>query len=103
LNVRFIGLLVFVSAAALWITLPFYGTILWAFIVALLFSPLDRLILGWLKGRKTASAAITVALVFVMVVLPLGLIAASLANEISVFVSASRNIRCSAALGWSIA
>ena len=34
------GLLVTVTAAVVWILLPFYGTILWAAIIALLFAPL---------------------------------------------------------------
>jgi predicted PurR-regulated permease PerM len=80
-------LLVFVSATLVWVLLPFYGTILWAFIIALLFAPLFRFLLRSIGARSGICAAITVALVFVMVVLPLVLIAASLANEISVFVS----------------
>ena len=35
-------LLLAVSAALAWILLPFYGTILWGAIIALLFAPLYR-------------------------------------------------------------
>ena len=35
-------LLIAVSAALAWILLPFYGTILWGAIIALLFAPLHR-------------------------------------------------------------
>jgi predicted PurR-regulated permease PerM len=80
-------LLVFVSSVLLWVLAPFYGTILWAFVIALVFAPLYRFLQGAMKCRNSICAALTVALVFIMVVLPLGLITASLANEIALFVS----------------
>jgi predicted PurR-regulated permease PerM len=74
-------LLVFVSAAMVWILLPFYGTILWGSIVALLFAPLHRWLLPRLRQRRTPAALLTLLVVLVMVVLPLALIAAALARE----------------------
>jgi predicted PurR-regulated permease PerM len=82
-----IGLLVFVTGLVLWVMAPFYGTILWAFVIALVFAPVFRFLLSVTKGRNNISAAMTVALVFIMVVLPLVLITASLANEIALFVA----------------
>jgi predicted PurR-regulated permease PerM len=74
-------LLVFVSAALVWILLPFYGTILWGSIIALLFAPLYRRLLPRLRQRRTPAALLTLLVVLVMVVLPLALIAAALARE----------------------
>jgi predicted PurR-regulated permease PerM len=76
-------MLVFAFATLLWILVPFYGTILWAFIAALIFAPTFRYFLGLTGGRRSLSAAITVALVFMVVVVPLGLIIASLASEVT--------------------
>ncbi len=74
-------LLVAVSAALVWILLPFYGPILWGMIMALLFAPLYRRLLPRLRHRRTLAALLTLLVVLVMVVLPLGLLAASLARE----------------------
>ncbi len=74
-------LLVAVSLALGWILLPFYGAILWGFIVALLFTPLYRWLLPRLKFRRNTAALLTMLVVLLVVVLPLILIAASLARE----------------------
>ena len=49
-------LLVAVSVALGWILLPFFGTILWAAIIALLFAPWYRRLLPRLKQRRTPAA-----------------------------------------------
>jgi predicted PurR-regulated permease PerM len=77
-------LLVFVSVALAWILLPFYGTILWGMILALLFAPLYRRLLPRVRQRRTPAALLTLLVVLVMVVLPLALIATALAREATV-------------------
>jgi predicted PurR-regulated permease PerM len=78
-----LSLLVTASLALGWILLPFYGTILWSMIIALMFSPVHR----WLKakmGRHSSLAAIsTLVIVVLMVILPVALISAALAREAS--------------------
>jgi len=74
-------LLAAVSAAMVWILLPFYGTILWGTILALLFAPVHRRLLLRLKQRRTLAALLTVLLVLVLVVLPTVLISVALARE----------------------
>ncbi|MEO8297122.1 MAG: AI-2E family transporter [Burkholderiales bacterium] len=74
-------LLVAVSVAFGWILLPFYGTVMWGAIIALLFAPLFRWMLKRLKGRRTLAALLTLLVVLVIVILPLGLVAAALGNE----------------------
>ena len=78
-------LLIAVTLAFGWILLPFFGAILWAAIIALLFAPLHRLLLTRLtfvsRGRATLAALVTLGIVVVMVILPMGLIAASMASE----------------------
>ena len=74
-------LLVAVSLALAWVLLPFYGTILWGTIIALLFAPLYRWLLPRCKLRRTPAALATLLVVLLLVVLPLTLITAALARE----------------------
>jgi predicted PurR-regulated permease PerM len=80
-NRALLWLLVAVSAAFAWVLLPFYGTILWAGIIALLFAPVQRRLLPRLKQRRTPAALLTLLLVLVIVVIPFALITAALARE----------------------
>lgn len=74
-------LLVGVSVAFFWILLPFYGTVLWGVIIALLFAPLNRWLLPRMKQRRNLAALTTMVAALVMVVLPAVLVGASLARE----------------------
>jgi predicted PurR-regulated permease PerM len=78
-------LLVAISLALGWILLPFFGTILWGAIIALLFAPLYRWLLRRLSGRRSLAAVLTILAVLVIVILPLAGIAASLAREAAAF------------------
>jgi predicted PurR-regulated permease PerM len=75
------ALLLVVSAALIYILLPFYGAIMWGVIIALLFSPLFVWLLPRVGQRPTVAALLTILIVLVIVVLPLALIAASLVRE----------------------
>jgi len=70
-----------VSLALGWILLPFFGTIMWSAIIALLFMSLHRWFLVRLGQRRTASAIVTLFVVLVIVILPVALLTASLARE----------------------
>ena len=74
-------LLISVSLALGWILLPFYGTIMWGVIIAVLFAPLNRRLREWLSGRRTPAALLTLLMVLVIVIIPFALMAASLARE----------------------
>jgi predicted PurR-regulated permease PerM len=74
-------LLLAVTVALGWVLLPFYGPILWAGIIALLFAPLHRWLLARLKHRRTLAALLTLATAVVMVMLPFALLSAALAAE----------------------
>ena len=77
-------LLLAVTALALgWVLLPFYGTILWAIIIGILFTPVYRRLLPQVKQRRNLAAGLVVLLVLVAVVLPFALITASLARQAS--------------------
>lgn len=70
-----------VTAAFIWILLPFYGTILWGAIIALLFAPVNRWLLPRMGQRRNLSALTTMLAALVIVVLPTVLVVASLARE----------------------
>jgi predicted PurR-regulated permease PerM len=76
-------LLAGVTAALAWVLLPFYGVILWAGVIALLFVPLFRWLLPRLRRRRTLAALLTLAVVLLIVILPLVSLSAALAAEAS--------------------
>ncbi|MBP6501951.1 MAG: AI-2E family transporter [Rhodoferax sp.] len=78
-------LTVLATIALGWILLPFYGTILWGAIIALLFTPLFRRMLPRLRRRRTLAALLTLLLVLLLVILPMVLISAALAREAAQF------------------
>jgi predicted PurR-regulated permease PerM len=79
---RLPALLLLACALALgWILQPFWGAILWAVIIALLFLPLYHRLLRRLRGRRELAAALVLGVVVLIGVLPLSLVAASLARE----------------------
>lgn len=77
-------LLAATALALVWVLLPFYGAIMWAVIIAILFAPLHRWLLRKLKGRRNLAASLVMALVLVGGVLPFAVLTASLAREASV-------------------
>jgi predicted PurR-regulated permease PerM len=77
----FIALVVVITAAFLWLLLPFYGAILWAVILAILFNPVQRRLVVRLGGRRNVAAALSVLACIAIAVIPASLILASLAIE----------------------
>ncbi|GAB4564019.1 MAG: AI-2E family transporter [Rhizobacter sp.] len=80
-NKGFPLLLVAVSLAFAWILLPFFGTILWACIIALLFTPLYRWLLPRLRHKNNPAALLTLAVVVVIVIVPFAIVSAAMARE----------------------
>ncbi len=76
-------LLVVVTVALGWILLPFYGTILWAIIIAMLFAPVNRRLFHRSHGRRNLAALLTLAIAFVVVVLPLVIVSFMLTHELT--------------------
>jgi predicted PurR-regulated permease PerM len=74
-------LIAVVSLAFAWILWPFYGAILWATILAIVFAPVNRRLLDALPGRRNLAALVTVLIIVGIVLLPLALTAASLVSE----------------------
>jgi predicted PurR-regulated permease PerM len=83
----FLLLLTAVTLGFAWVLYPFYGAVLWAVVVAVLFAPAHRRLLQSMPGRPGLAAAVTVLIIIAMVILPLTMIAASLAQEASSLVA----------------
>ena len=83
----FLLLLTAVTLAFAWVLYPFYGAVLWAVVVAVLFAPVYRRLLQSMQGRPSLAAALTVLIIIAMVILPLAMIAASLVQEASSLVA----------------
>jgi predicted PurR-regulated permease PerM len=77
----FILLLVIVTLAFGWILSSFYSAILWGVVMAIMFAPLHRRLLARMPGHRNIAALATVALIILIVILPLVLVGASLAQE----------------------
>src|SRR5690349_12437953 len=72
-----------ISLALVWILLPFYGAILWGLVGAIVFAPLFRLLSHAMGQRQGLAALCTVVTIVMIVILPLTLLATSLAQEAS--------------------
>jgi predicted PurR-regulated permease PerM len=83
-------LLITVSVALGWILLPFYGTVLWAGVIALLFAPLHRWLLPRLRERRTPAALLTLLCAVLMVILPFSVLSTMLAREAMQFYALSQ-------------
>jgi len=74
-------LLIAVTLSFAWILLPFYGAILWAIVLAIIFSPIQRKLLALTRQRHNLAAFATLLLFLIVVFIPLVLIAATLVQE----------------------
>ena len=60
---------------------PFYGAILWATVLAIVFAPLYRRLFGAIGGQRNLAALASMLIIVTLVILPLTLTAASLLQE----------------------
>lgn len=74
-------MLIAVSVAFIWILLPFYGTVFWAAVLAIIFTPFHRKVLNVMGQRRNLAASTTLLLCVVIVILPVTIMAISLLQE----------------------
>src|SRR5687768_7297864 len=77
----FLWLLVATSAAFALVVWPFYGAVLWAIVGAIVFSPLHRQLFRATGQRAGLSAALSVLIIISIVIVPVMLVASSLALQ----------------------
>lgn len=77
----FLLLLLVVSLAFFWVLWPFYGSVFWGAVFAIMFNaPFVRLLQA-MPQKRTIAAVLTVSIILVLVILPIGLISALLTQE----------------------
>jgi predicted PurR-regulated permease PerM len=84
-NNAFLALLIAVSAAFVWILLPFGGAVFWGAVIAIVFAPVQQALLRRWNQRPTLAALATLAFIVLMVVLPLTLLTGKLVKEGAAF------------------
>jgi predicted PurR-regulated permease PerM len=77
----FFLLLAVVTLGFGWIMMPYFGAIFWGAVLAILFAPFHRWMLKKLGQRAVPAALATLAICLVLVILPMILIALSMAHE----------------------
>lgn len=77
----FLVLVVIVTLAFAWLTLPYFGAILWGIVIAILFAPVNRRLTARLGRRRNTAAALTLLMVVLLVILPAFLLGISLVQE----------------------
>lgn len=81
----FLGLVILVSIAFALVLEPFFAAVLWGIIVAILFWPVNRALLGAMPGRRNSAALITLTLIVAIVILPAILLGFALVQEAAHF------------------
>ncbi|MBS9719085.1 AI-2E family transporter [Tianweitania sp. BSSL-BM11] len=77
----FVIVIVLVTIAFVWLLIPFYGALLWAVILALLFNPLERWLTWKLSGRRGFAAALSVLACICIVLIPGVIVLSSLTSQ----------------------
>jgi len=77
----FLLLLVLVSLAFFWVLWPYYGAVFWGSVLAILFNALFLRLLKKMPQKRTLAALLTLSIILVLVILPVGLISALLTQE----------------------
>ena len=74
-------LVIAVSLAFAWILWPFFGAVLWAIVLAIVFAPLYWRILRSVGQRRNLAALATVLIILALVIVPVSYTAASLVEQ----------------------
>jgi len=87
----FLTLLAVVTLAFIWVLMPFFGAVMWGVALAILFTPLFKLLLRKMPTRRTLAALATLAICLVIVILPLAMVGVSLVQEIATVTQSIRS------------
>src|SRR5687768_9845820 len=77
----FLFLLIAVSLAFIWILFPFYGTVFWASVLAIIFRPFHRKLVVAMRHRRNLAAFTTLLLCLIIVIIPVTVMTISLLQE----------------------
>lgn len=79
----YILFLVLITIAFLYLMSPYYTAIFWAVIFAVLFRPVYRALLNVFPERRNIAALLTLIVAFLIAIIPLSFVAASVATEVA--------------------
>lgn len=79
----FLVIVLLVTMAFAWLVLPFFGAILWGLVAAILFAPIDRMLVRRLQGHRSLAASLTLILILILFVLPAAMLATALVEQAS--------------------
>ncbi|MFM6931905.1 MAG: AI-2E family transporter [Novosphingobium sp.] len=82
-NIGFAALVIAVTALFGWMLTPYFGAILWGLVAAIVFRPVYLWLVEKMGGRKGLAASLTLVLIVALVIIPAGLLGASLVAEAS--------------------
>ena len=77
----FLLLLAVVSLGFFWVLWPYYGAVFWGAVLAILFNTLFISLLRKMPKKRTLAALLTLSIILVLVILPVGLVSAMLTQE----------------------
>jgi predicted PurR-regulated permease PerM len=84
-QVTFIAVVILISVAFTAVLLPFWGALLWAVVLAILFDPLQQRLVRQFHGRVNLAAATSVLVCVCIVVVPGSLLLGMLAQDANAF------------------
>jgi len=82
-RISFYLLLLAVSVALCFVLAPFFSTVLWGAILALIFQPVQRWLVARFKHRRNLAALTTLLLCIVIVILPASFVAGTLIQQVA--------------------
>ena len=80
-DVGFLILVLLVTLAFVWLSLPFFGAILWGVVTAIVFAPVYRWLVLRTRGHRNTAAGLTLLLILAVVIVPAILLGISLVQE----------------------
>jgi len=87
----FLLLLAVVTIGFVWILLPFGGAVFWGIVLAIVFAPVYRWLLGKTGNKPNLSSLLTLLLIVLIVILPLTLVAVALVDQVTAVVQMVRS------------
>lgn len=80
-NRMFLALVAVATVLLLWLISTFFDAILWAVVTAIIFAPMQALLMRWQPGRPNSMAALTLLTLIAVVIVPLLILSSFLLQE----------------------
>ena len=81
----FLAILIIVSIGFALLIRPFFAAILWAVVAAIVFAPLNEVLVARMNGGRNRAASLTLLLILLLVIVPAIILAIALIQEATLF------------------